>query len=242
MPALALLMLGAPYAALALLMLGSILQATSWIRARGFTGYANPPLALAAGGGIRWFAERLAFNGLDHDRRLAAGARMLHWSLLLTMAFHLDLALGWSAAMSAEQRSLIAAALGIPMGSMALVGLALLVWRRLRPGELESPICGRRIVIFSHTSLTVIPFDALLAALIATGIALDALYGSRALALASSLATSILSLRPDAAAASLPLLDVHVLLACALVASLPWGPLRHFASYLAVPDMGQVGP
>jgi len=28
------------------------------------------------------------FNGLDHDRRLAAGARMLHWSLLLTIAFH----------------------------------------------------------------------------------------------------------------------------------------------------------
>jgi len=242
MPALALLMLGAPYAALALLVLGSILQATSWIRAREFTGYAHPPLALAAGGGIRWFAKRLAFNGLDHDRRLAAGARMLHWSLLLTIAFHLDLTFGWTAAINMEQRSFIAAALGIPTGSIALVGLALLIWRRLRPGELKSPICGRRIAMFGHTSLTVISFDVLLAALIATGIALDALYGSRALALASSLATSILSLRPDVAAASLPLLDVHVLLACALVASLPWSPLRHFASYLAVPDLGQVGP
>ncbi len=245
--ALALAACYAPYAALASFACGIIVLLVRWLRPRGFTGYADPPFALASSGGLRWFAERaLTFGALADDGLLANGARMLHWALLATAIFHVDLMMGASFLMTNPARaSLLTALLGAPTGSIALAGLALLIWRRFRPRELPSPICNRRVGILLPTSPGALAAYALLTAVLATGVAQDvavALSGGRALILASSWARSLLALRPDAAIiAAAPLLDLHVILASALVALLPWSPLRHFLSYALVPNLGQVG-
>ena len=231
-----------PYAAAASFACGVAVSLARWLRSRGFTGYADPPSALRSPVGLRWFAERaLTFSALGDDRLLVDGARMLHWALLATAIFHLDLALR----IAPGRASILAVALGAPAGAVALAGLALLLWRRIRPRELASPVCDRRVRILLPAPPSIFVVHALLAAVLVTGIAQDvanAVGGGRALVLASSWALSLLALHPDvAAAAALPLLDVHVILASALVALLPWSPLRHFLSYALVPDLGQVG-
>ncbi|MDP7982220.1 MAG: respiratory nitrate reductase subunit gamma [Conexivisphaerales archaeon] len=236
-----------PYAAAASFMCGVIISLARWLRSGGFTGYADPPSALGSSGGLRWFAGRaLTFSALGDDRLLINGARMLHWALLATAIFHMDLVIGTDVVrMNPARMSILAVALGAPTGSVALAGLVLLLWRRIRPRELASPICNRRVRVQLPTSPSVLIIHALLAAVLVTGIAQDVVTvmgGGHALALASSWALSFLAMRPDAAAiAALPLLDVHVILASALVALLPWSPLRHFLSYALVPDLGQVG-
>lgn len=236
-----------PYVAAASFACGAASSLARWLRSGGFTGYADPPSALRSPGGLRWFAGRaLTFSALGDDRLLIDGARMLHWALLATAIFHADLLIRVAlAAMTPERASILAVALGAPTGAVALAGLVLLLWRRIRPRELASPICNRSVRVLLPASPDMLTIHVLLAAVLVTGIAQDvvtAMGGGHALVLASSWALSLLALRPDvAAAAALPLLDVHVILASLLVALLPWSPLRHFLSYALAPDLGQVG-
>lgn len=242
-----------PYFVLAAFVAGVLYRVYLWLRARLLTGLYNVNVGLyedsRASVGKDVLKRVFLFYTLadkERDRELYVGSMFFHWGIWVALFGHLGVFLPESYLSTMGVTAQVHHSLGLYVGGaggvVALVGLLLLVDRRLRGAGTAVKLVNSYPVRVPLRKLSFL--DDYFAALLLLAVVLSGLVQTFLVspstpgyyADVSSWFSSLVSLHPDVSyIASLGAFQVHVVIIMAFLVYFPWGKMLHLFSFLFMP-------
>jgi nitrate reductase gamma subunit len=247
-----------PYIVVLIFVVGVIYRIVMWVNAKGLVGLYNANVCLYRDGWGTTTIEVLkrififyTLPGRDKDQSLFIGSFLFHWGIWIALIGHLGIIIpgkyleSWFG-LSPSLHHAIALYVGGTAGTIALVGLLILIIRRITGRTVTIKLVNEYKVRIPLTTLSFLDdyfAVAILLAIIVLGLSqtlgitpTNPMYIDEI----SNWMWSLVTFHPNVSTiVADPLLQVHALLAMIFIAYFPWSKMMHPFSFLFMPTIAR---
>ncbi|BDR93471.1 respiratory nitrate reductase subunit gamma [Vulcanisaeta souniana] len=247
-----------PYAVVMIFLVGIIYRVATWITAKGLVGLYNANVCLYRddwGSTMTEVLKRIfifyTLPGRDRDWSLFIGSFLFHWGIWIALIGHLGIVIPgtylerWFG-LTPSLHQTIALYVGGTAGTIALIGLLILIVRRIAGRTITVRVMGEykvRIPLRMFSFLDDYFAVAILLAIIVLGLYQTlgiTPYNPAYVDVISKWMWSLVMLHPNIQPIiNYPILQVHALLAMVFIAYFPWSKMMHPFSFLFMPTIAR---
>lgn len=224
-----------PYVVVLIFIAGVIFRVVRWLMPKGLTGLYNVNATVNDDSYGKITVEILKrmflfYTLSDSDSTLFIGSLLFHWGIWIALVGHLGLIIPptWLG-MTPQEHYLIAWVVGGLGGSMALIGIIILLARRLVTREVRVMSFRVKLPMRRLSFLDDYFADALLLIIIVLGLLQTLWLHPRFEVTVSPWLSSLIHLNPNVNyIAAAPLItQLHIIVAMVFIAYFPWGKMIH---------------
>ena len=223
-----------PYVMLLLFIVGVIYRVAGWVKARGLTGLYTVSVMPGSYSSGKIAAEVLKrmftmYTLTNADKPLLVGSAIFHWGIWIALIGHIGMIVDpQTLGVSREVQKVVALYVGGTAGVLAMVGLLILLARRLAMPSV-------RAISFLDDYFALI----LLLLIVILGNLQTLVIRPDYMATVAPWIQSILSLSPDPSyiVGTHPVTKAHILLAMLFIAYIPFGKIMHLFSMPLMPTL-----